>query len=152
MAAGVSPLAIVLAAVLEFAIGLVWYSRKFLGRPWMTALGLAPDRDPVARRAMLQIVRIRQIATLLAAYVLAHVVHYLEAHTPATGAATGFLLWSGVMVIYLRDIFVVHRWPLLVHLINSGYHLAGDSWPWGRSWRCGVSAATVREHRRHSRG
>ena len=125
VAAGVSPLAIVLAAVLEFAIGLVWYSRKFLGRPWMTALGLAPDRDPVARRAMLQIVRIRQIATLLAAYVLAHVVHYLEAHTPATGAATGFLLWSGVMVIYLRDIFVAHRRPLKVHLINSGYHLAG---------------------------
>ncbi len=125
MAPGVSPPAIVLAAVLEFAMGLLWYSRKFLGRPWMNALGLAPDVDPVARRAMLQIVRIRQIATLLAAYVLAHMVHYLEAHAVATGAATGFLLWGGVMAIYLRDMFVVHKRPLKVHLINSGYHLVG---------------------------
>lgn len=125
MAPGVSPLAILLAAVLEFAMGLFWYSRKLFGRPWMTALGIAPDRDPMARRAMLQIVRIRQIATLLAAYVLAHGVHYLEAHTFATGAATGLLLWGVVMAVYLRDMFVVHKRPLKVHLINSGYHLVG---------------------------
>lgn len=125
MATGVSPLAIVLAAVLEFAMGLLWYSRKLFGRPWMTALGLAPDRDPVARRVMLQIVRIRQIATLLAAYVLAHVVHYLEAHTLAPGAASGLLLWGVVVAVYLRDMLVVHKRPLRVHLINSGYHLVG---------------------------
>lgn len=125
MAAGVSPLAILLAAVLEFALGLFWYSRKVFGGPWKAALGLAPERDPVATRAMLQIVRIRQIATLLAAYVLAHVIHYLEVHTSSTGAATGLLLWGVVMAVYMRDMLVVHKRPLKVHLINSGYHLVG---------------------------
>ncbi|HZP19102.1 MAG TPA: DUF1761 domain-containing protein [Bauldia sp.] len=114
----VNLLAVVVAAIVKFAIGAVWFTALF-GQQWRSLLGV-PEGAPTSGLAQAMIVQI--IGDLIMAYVLARfIVHY------GGGIGTGILVsamaWLAfVATIGAGQIFYEKRKPQ-IFAIASGYQL-----------------------------
>lgn len=120
--AGINYLAVLIAGVAGFVVGMVWYTA--LGQRWMDALGktreqLAPDgKPPVATMA------ISFVCELIMAGVLAGVMGHIGAVTVSTGLTTGFLVWLGFVATTQLINHRYGRFPLQLTLIDAGHWLA----------------------------
>jgi len=114
-------LAIVVAAIVQFVIGWLWYGPVF-GKTWMSLMGINPQS--VSREGMGKTVVGSLIGSLVTAYVLARLVGMMGAGTAAGGIAAGFWAWLGfVATVTLASVLYEKRsWNL--YLLNNGYQLA----------------------------
>jgi hypothetical protein len=78
------------AALSGFAVGALWYG-PLLGKQWMAAAGV--KLEDIQMTNFPRMYGITLLMSLVAAYVLAHVVNRFEATTIAAGAQAGFWLW-----------------------------------------------------------
>ena len=109
--------AVLVAALSNFILGGLWYSRALLGKPWMEASGMTEEK---AREGnMARIFGVAFILELIAAFVLSI---FIGAGSDLHfGAMAGFyvgLFWvgGGLGVIYLFE-----QRPLKHWLVNAGY-------------------------------
>lgn len=116
-AADINYLAVLVAAISNFILGGLWYSKAFLGRPWMEASGMTEERAKEAN--MPRTFGVAFILELIAALVLAM---FIGAESSLhLGALAGFhvgLFWvgGGLGVIYLFEQRSLKLW-----LVNAGY-------------------------------
>ena len=115
--AGVSWLAVVVAAFLTFVLGGLWYGPLF-GKPWMRASGMTEER---ARQGNMPLIfGLSFVLQLLAAFSLDMFIG--EAGTGFgvfAGAMTGiFFVATAFGVVYLFE-----QRPLAHWAVNSGYHV-----------------------------
>jgi hypothetical protein len=113
-------LAVIVAAVVKFAIGGVWYTALF-GRQWRALMGVA-EGSPMTGLGQAMAVQI--VGDLIMAYILARFVgHYGWGF--GTGIIVGFMAWLGfVATVSVGQIFYEHRSPMII-AINNGYLLIG---------------------------
>jgi hypothetical protein len=113
-------IAVVVAAVVKFAIGGVWYTALF-GKQWRALMGVPEGAQPTG---LAQAMVVQIIGDLIMAYILARFVgHY--GWGLGTGVIVGFMAWLGfVATVSVGQIFYEHRSPQ-VFLINNGYLLIG---------------------------
>lgn len=114
--AGISYLAVLVAAVAGFAFGSVWYG--LLGKRWQAALGMTepPKMTPAP-------MIIAFVCQLVMAYFLAGVIGHLGEVTIGRALITAVFLWLGFVI---TTMMVNHRfqsasWSLTV--IDSGHWL-----------------------------
>jgi hypothetical protein len=115
---GINYLAVVIATLIAFILGAIWYG--VLSKPWMKAAKLQP---PFAMTPALFVVTI--IAELVMAYVLAGLIGHLGEGqvTVRNGVISGAFVWAGFMITTMA---VNHRygrfgWDLT--LIDGGHWL-----------------------------
>ncbi len=121
----VNYVAVVLAALSNFVVGMIWYAKPVFGSQWMKLVGMT---DTKAKKGMAWAMGVSLVASLLAAYVLAHVIFL--AHTFFGNSflqdAVCTALWVGVAlqatVIAVHDSFEQRRKKLT--LMNMGNQLA----------------------------
>jgi hypothetical protein len=116
--------AIASSAFLYWVLGGLWYSPLLFGGKFIEIMRWSPEQVAriQAEGAGAQLV-LAFVGSLVAAYVLAHVVRYTSAETAAGGAKTGLWLWLGfVVTTNLNTVFFEFRPPGLF-LINIAYHL-----------------------------
>ncbi|HEX8635428.1 MAG TPA: DUF1761 domain-containing protein [Pyrinomonadaceae bacterium] len=116
--------AVAASAVFYWALGGLWYSPLLFGRKFIEIMRWTPEQVAriEAEGAGAQLA-LAFLASLVAAYVLAHLVRYTNAETAAAGAKTGLWLWLGFIVTTnLNTVFFEFR-PLGLFLINIAYHL-----------------------------
>jgi hypothetical protein len=104
------------AAVLSLIVGWLWYSPAVLGRTWATLTG----REMAWRRNLLLIA----VATLVEAYVTAHLVYYVGAYGWWEGAKAGLWLWFGYLATTLAVSTATAGQRPKVWLIDAGFQLA----------------------------
>lgn len=113
-------LAVIVAAVINMAIGAAWYSPALFGKAWSKLIGQKPEamRQNAGTGYM-----VSTIGALLQAFVLANVVRDTGLTTAFRGALLGFWLWLAfVAVCVATDVVFAHRsWKLWK--INAGYFL-----------------------------
>jgi hypothetical protein len=114
-----NPLAIAAAAALSFLIGGVWYSPLLFARRWQQAAGLSDEQ--LKSGGMGRIFGLSFVCSLVMA---ANLAAFLGAKATvgfglAAGAATG-IGWVA-MAFAINDLF--ERRPLVLWLINAGYHV-----------------------------
>jgi hypothetical protein len=117
----ISWIAVIVAAVVKFVIGGVWYMPLF-GKQWRQLQGIP---ESAAMTGLASAMLGGFIADLVMAYILARfVVHYGPASL-AEGALIGFMAWIGfAATITSSQIFYEGRsWKLWA--INNGYLLIG---------------------------
>jgi hypothetical protein len=117
----VSLIAVLVAAIVMFVIGAVWYGALFT-RQWRV-LQNVPENAPMTGMATTLVGGF--IVTLVMAYVLARfVVHY---STPSfgEGVLTGFLAWIGFAATVTANQILYEKRPWLLWAINNGYLLIG---------------------------
>ena len=119
---GISWLAVLVAAIVKFVIGGVWYMPLF-GKQWRALQGIPEN---ASQAGLGQALVAGAIGDLIMAYILARfVLHYGAASSLGEGILVGFMAWLGfVATIMVGQVYYEKRsWQLV--LINGGYQLIG---------------------------
>lgn len=93
--AGISYLAVIVAAVVGFAFGAVYYMS--LSKPWLAAVGKTEAEikgDGASARPFV----VAGLAQLVMAFMLAGLVGHLGEITPLRGLLSGFFVWLGFVM------------------------------------------------------
>jgi hypothetical protein len=116
--------AIVASALLYWVLGGIWYSPLLFGGKFIEIMRWSPEQVArIGAQGAAAQLALAFVGSLLAAFVLAHVVRYTNAETGAEGAKTGLWLWLGFIVTTnLNTVFFEYR-PVGLYLINIAYHL-----------------------------
>ncbi|HET7827391.1 MAG TPA: DUF1761 domain-containing protein [Candidatus Saccharimonadales bacterium] len=112
--------AVIIAAVINMAVGGFWYSPGVLGRRWAKLTGHKTDGNmSMANWGY----AISAAGALVQAWILVHFVRYAGSTTFAKGVVTGFFIWLGFVAIVMAamNAFEQRNWGLV--RINAGYWL-----------------------------
>jgi hypothetical protein len=89
-------LAVVVAAIIAWLIGALWYSPMLLGKQWVAAHGYTPERIAQMRKGAARAYGGSVICLLAMALTLAVLVGYINMNSWVQGAKLGLLVWAGL--------------------------------------------------------
>jgi hypothetical protein len=121
--AGINYLAVLIAAVVSWLAGAVWYMA--LAKPWLAAIGVTPEEMHERRKgpgAFLSFVY-AFLANVIIAWVLGGLLGHLGQVTLRNGALSGLFCWGGFVfpTMLVNNRFAMRSPKLL--LIDGGYWL-----------------------------
>jgi Protein of unknown function (DUF1761) len=125
----VNLLAILVAAMATMVVGFLWYSPMLFAKPWMREMGYdLNDKEKVkemqksAGPACLG----SFVASLVAAFVLALLFHWIHVQDWQLGMLVGFHVWLGfVATVQLTGVLFMKQ-SMKLFAINTGYQLVAD--------------------------
>jgi len=119
-AAGINGWAILVAAIVNFVLGGLWYSPLLFVRPWLAMAGVSKE---VFDAGLAKGIAAEAISSLVMAFVLAYALHYADIATLTAGLVIAFFLWLGFIVpVLLVSVTHEHK-PFAYFAINAGYRL-----------------------------
>lgn len=109
---------IILAAVINMAVGAFWYSPALFGKVWAKALGKKEGDMGDANTGY----SVSTVGALVQNFILANLVVDLGLTTVSKGAMLGFWLWLGFLVLVMAGdtVFASRSWK--IWKINAGYY------------------------------
>ncbi|MBM3539008.1 MAG: DUF1761 domain-containing protein [Alphaproteobacteria bacterium] len=121
----VNDLIVLLAAVLAFALGGIWYSPMAFGPAWMSAHDYTPEKMVEMRLAKPQArsMIVTSATQLLQAVVLAYLMHWVGIAGLKSGILFGLLVWAGFAATVALIANTFSDKPFKVFVIESGYQL-----------------------------
>jgi uncharacterized protein YneF (UPF0154 family) len=116
-------LAVVVAAVIAFAIGGLWYSPLLFAKQWVKAHGYTEERIKEMQKGASKAYAISIVCQLLIALAIAVLVSYLHLARCVQGLKLGLLIWAGFAVpLGLMATMFTDR-KMTVFAIDAGYQL-----------------------------
>lgn len=112
-------LAVLIAALINMFLGMLWYSPYMFGKMWIAALG--KSEEELKKSASGPIYIVSMVAALILAYVLAHIIIYAQATTVVQGIQTGFWVWVGFTVTTLLPVYLYEKRPMKIYFIYIIY-------------------------------
>lgn len=112
--------ALVVAAIMRFLFGWLWYSPLLFGKAWVSLTNCNPEE---MKRRMPRLALADLIANFVMAFVLVHAVHYAGAVNASQGAAVGFFNWLGFIATVMLMLTLYEKRPAKLLWINSGFQL-----------------------------
>jgi hypothetical protein len=112
--------AVIVAAVVNMAIGGIWYAPNVFGKHWAKLTSHKADgKMSMANSGY----AVSAIGALVQAWILVHFIRYAGSTTFWKGLITGFFIWLGFVLIVMAamNAFEGRKWQLVK--INSGYWL-----------------------------
>ena len=118
--AGISYVAVLVAAIAGFFVGWPWYMT--FGKAWATALGKDPDNPPKPQPKPFIVLG---ICLLVMAWVLAGVIGHLgkDQVTIWNGIISGLFVWVGFVVTPMAVNYTFQDRPATLTLIDGGHFL-----------------------------
>ena len=109
--------AILVAAIVAFMLGAVWYAPAVFGKAWKRANGFGADEPPKATGPMMI------LAFVLTLVMSANLAMFLNdpKTTLAWGATAGFLAGFGWVVMGMGIVSIFERRPWSYVLVNGGF-------------------------------
>lgn len=125
-------LAVVVSAVVMFALGGLWYGPLF-GKPWMESMGWSPEKlkemQAGGQKGMALNYCLQAIGSLLMAFVLAHALYFASTAMHVSGVPAGLMAgfwnWLGFIVPVTVGVVLWDGKPWKLWFINAGYYLVG---------------------------
>jgi Protein of unknown function (DUF1761) len=119
-------LAVLVAAISTMIVGFLWYSPILFAKPWMREMGYDPD-DKAKIQQMQKSAGPAYagsfVASLISAFVLALVFHWMRVGDLHAGLGTAFHVWLGlVATVHFTDMLFQKK-SLKLFAINTGYQL-----------------------------
>ena len=115
-------LAVIVAGIVMFAIGAVWYTALF-GERWRKLMGVP---EGAQAEGFVQAMVVGFIANLVEAYILAVFIGYVIARSDlVTGALVGVWAWIGFVATIMVPSVFYERKPVMLVVINGAYQLVG---------------------------
>ena len=116
-------LAVLVAAIASMAIGALWYSPLFFGKPWMRLMGWGTE-IPLERKAQAtKSYSIMFVGSLVMAFVLAHFAFIWGAHDITSAIQLGFWAWLGFVAPVMLGMVLWEGKPWMLYLLITGYYL-----------------------------
>ena len=117
----ISWLAVIVAAIVKFAIGAVWYQPLF-GKRWRELMKVP---EGAMADGLMQAMIVGFVGDLIMAYVLARfVAHYGDAGIGG-GLLVAFMAWLGFVATLMAGQIYYEKKPMELIAINAGYQLVG---------------------------
>ena len=116
----VNYLAVLVAAIVVFVLGWLWYSPLLFYKPWMRARGLDPAAAMAGAKMPAGKLVIELVRCVVLAFVIAHIIAALGVSSWFIGAHLGLLLWLGFPVVLLTGSVIWENIPVKVAAIHAG--------------------------------
>ena len=114
-------LAVIVAAIVKFAIGAGWFTALF-GKRWRALQGIA-EGSSMSGLPTAMVVQI--IGDLIMAYVLARFILHYGVAGIGGGLLIGFMAWLGFVATIMVGMIFYEKKPAELIAINAGYQLVG---------------------------
>jgi hypothetical protein len=116
---------VIIAGVINMVIGALWYSPFVIGKLWMRSMGKTDEeiKQGFSGAAMGLVYVVNTIASLLFAYVLAHIIKFASLTTFTQGANAGFWVWLGFVVTTVIPGYLYEGRPKLLYFLFIIYQL-----------------------------
>jgi fluoride ion exporter CrcB/FEX len=118
-------LAVLVAGIVIFLLGGIWYSKLLFARPWMALMDKSEEELRAKAGPMPVNLIIAFLCGLVAAYVLAALLNHHQPPTIARGAKIGAACWLGFTATSSLATATFSSIPKRLWLINAGYNLVG---------------------------
>ncbi len=116
---------IVIAGVINMVLGALWYSPYVMGKLWMRSMGKTDEEIKqgfsLVSTGLTYVVN--TIASLVFAYVLAHIIKFASINTFAGGVNAGFWVWLGFVVTTVIPGYLYESRPKMLYFIFIIYQL-----------------------------
>jgi hypothetical protein len=119
-------LAVIVGAVIYFALGALWYSPMLFARPWQRSIGWDPERTPPEMNPMTYVVPF--IAYLVMAVAVGMIAAAAGSDTLGDGIVLGLVLGIGLSLMHtlVDAAFDPNKpQPWMWFAINGSYHALG---------------------------
>ena len=123
MEISISYLTVLIAAAVYYILGAVWYG--VFSKPWMKAMDKTDDDLEEMKKNAPKGYVLSAIASLITAYVLAHIIVIADATTIMAGVETGFWVTLGFVLTTSLSSSVFEDRSMTLYALNGGYNLVG---------------------------
>lgn len=120
-------LPVIAAAIVNMIIGMLWYSPNVLGKMWIRSMasGAGKTQEEFRKSATSNplIYVFNTIASLVFAYVMAHIMKFASISSFGNGVLIGFWVWLGFVVTTVLPGYLYESRPKILYLIFIFYQL-----------------------------
>ncbi len=114
-------LAVIVAALVNMALGFAWYSRALFADAWMKAIG--KTREQLGQPGPGYLLAL--VGAFVTAWALATFIAYADARSVATGAVIGLIAGVGFVLTSFGASYLFEGRPFRLYAINAGYQVVG---------------------------
>ncbi len=116
---------VIIAGVINIILGALWYSPLVVGKLWMRSMGKTEEelKQGFSSAAMGMTYVVNTIASLVFAYVLAHLVKFSMVNTFSQGVMIGFWVWLGFVVTTVIPGYMYESRPKMLYFLFIVYQL-----------------------------
>ena len=117
-------LAVIVAAIVYWLLGAMWYSPLLFANRWVELMGETMEEAKQGSHSPMSFI-VALLCNLVIAFVLALVCNASGATTMGKGASTGILMWLGFVGTVTLTTYQFDGRPVSLWAINYGYALVG---------------------------
>jgi hypothetical protein len=117
--------AVVIAALLYYGGGVLWYSPIMFGKQWMALVDITPEKKEAEKKNAWKAYLTVLVAALLMSYGLARLADYMQVTSFGGGLHLGFWSWVVFVITTMAINNTFSGRPAKLLLIDGGYHLYG---------------------------
>lgn len=114
-------LAAIVAAVVAFGLGWLWYSPMLFGKQWVAANGYTPEKIQEMQKGAAKAYGVSLACFLVMAVVLAVLVKITHVTAIPAGGKLGVLCWLGFVATTGLTANVYSEKPLKAWILDAGY-------------------------------
>ena len=116
-------LAVIVAAVINMAVGAFWYSPMAFGKAWMKAIGKTEADIRASSGNMALTYGVTAIGALVQVFILAMLVRLTGAENFGHGLLLGLWVWLGFIAVFLLNEMTFGGRPVVYCAITGGFFL-----------------------------
>ena len=109
--------AVLLAGIVTFVLGALWYSPVMFGKEWMKLADVKKAKNNPAHFIG------GFVSTLVMIYIFAYIMEMFVITTILSGVTFGLLVWLGFVGTITFGSVLWERKPWKLYLLNNAYHL-----------------------------
>lgn len=123
VAVHINHVAVIVASVVFFIIGGLWFAPPLFGKIWQKLTGLTDEKkvENLKKGGMAFFLGMSFVAGLVASYALACIIGAFQITTAMYGALTGFLVGFSFVFTSTGTSYLFEGRPFKLTLIDSGY-------------------------------
>lgn len=118
----INPWAVLVAAVVNMALGALWYAPFLFGKIWMTSLQRRDKEVEKLKQNSNYFHLFTLLGALISSFVLAHFVDYVGATTFFEGMKVGLWCWLGFVVSTAISSTLYEGRSKKLYFLNIGYY------------------------------
>ena len=116
--------AIIVAALVNMALGALWYSKALFGKKWMELMGKKEEDIKNSKKDLWKMYGVTFVGSLVTSFILALFMQYKEASTFLEGAILGILGWIALVVPTNLSNVIFEGKNAKLFYISIGFYLA----------------------------
>ncbi len=116
-------IALIVAAIVAFALGALWYSNAMFGRQWMAAHGHTPEKLAAMQSSMGKTYAFSFVTYLITAMVIALLIGLTGGASLVGGVVIAVLAWLGFGFPIGLNANLFSGKPASAFMIDAGYQL-----------------------------